>query len=226
MANICTSCNFENLDSASVCQSCGAELAAPVKQKKPKVKQPQDPAVRKIITLVLIAAALLCLFVFVQYIAGHQPLLNQNKQVKLNTITFDNSWEVWGTFFKNLFKFDFTNTNTVYLVFRILCHLSGSFFYLVLTALLGFTAYLVHAKSDKAQLFSLISGASGLVIILIGSLLGYFLVVNTDSVQYIRALPQFATLVLLPLFAQLPLLSLMLPKKEKKEKREKVKNNA
>ena len=225
MANICTSCNFENLDSASVCQNCGAELAAPVKQKKPKVKQSQDPAVRRIISFVLIASTLLCLFTCILYVAGRQPLIVHNKPSEVTSISFTNTWTLWGNLFKNIIKFDFTNSNTVYLVCRILCHICGSFFYLVLTALLGFNTYLVYTKSDKAKLISVISGASGLCIILFGFLLGYFLVVTggPSGREYIRAIPQLTVLLLLPLFAQLPLLGLMLPKKEK---REKSKNNA
>ena len=220
MAKICTKCNFENAETDLFCQSCGSELVAPVKQKKPRVKQAQDPAIQKIITLILIAATLLCLFTCILYVVGRQPLLVHNKPSEMTNISFTNTWKLWGDFFRNIINFDFTNSNTVYLVCRIVCHMSGSFFYLVLSALLGFNTYLVYAKSDKAKLFSIISGAAGLCVIVIGFLLGYFLVVGSDPArrEYIRAIPQLTALLLLPLFAQLPILGLMLPKKEKKEK--------
>ena len=219
MANICAACNFENKDNERICQNCGAKLTAPKKEKKPKVKQPQDSAIRTVILLILIATFVLCMITFVQYIVGRQPLLIHNKPNETTNISFTNTWKLWGNLFRNIINFDFTNSNTVYLVFRILCHISGSFFYLVLSALLGFTTYLVYVKSEKAKLFSIISGAAGLCVIVIGFLLGYFLVVNSDPTgrEYIRAIPQLTALLLLPLFAQLPILGLMLPKKEMKE---------
>ena len=224
MANTCTKCNFENTDNALVCQGCGAELASPVKQKKAKVKQNQDPAIRTFILIVLAAAIVLCLITFVQYIVGRQPLLIQNQQNDMANITFTNSWKIWGEFFGNILDFDFTNPNTVYYVCRIICHIYGAFFYFVLSALLSLTAYFVFAKSRKAKLFSIISGCAGLGVIIIGLLLGYFLVVrNAAGIQYSRALPQLTALILFPLFAQLPLLGLMLPKKENQEKSQ---NNA
>ena len=219
MANICTKCNFENADGELICQSCGAEITAPVKQKKAKIKQPQDPAIRTFILIVLAAAVILCLITFVQYIIGRQPLLIQNRQNNTVNISFANTWTIWGQFFESILDFDFTNPNTVYYVCRIICQIYGAFFYFLLAAILAFTAYLVYAKSAKAKLFSLISGCSGLGVIIIGLLLGYFLVVrNAADIQYIRALPQLTALILFPLFAQLPLLALMLPKKEKAEK--------
>ena len=227
MAKICTKCNFENTDADVICQGCGAELAAPVKKKKPKVKQPQDPAIRRILCVVLIAATLLSFFTFVQYIIGSQPLLQTAKEGS-TTILFSSNWKVWGgffksigEFFKSLIHFDFSGTDSLYFLFRIVSHVCSCLIYLILTALLGFTAYLVHTKSQNAKLFTIISGASGLVVIVLGFLLGYFLVVNKMSdVHYIRALPQLTVLVLLPLYAQLPLLGLMLPQKEKKEKKD------
>ncbi len=228
MAKICTNCNFENTDADLVCQGCGAELAAPVKTKKPKVQQAQDPAVRKILSLILIAATLLSLFTFVQYIIGSQPLLQTVKE-QSSSILFASNWKVWGSFFKgigefftSLFHFDFSRSDSLYHLFRIVSHICSCFTYLVLTALLGFTTYLVYAKSQNARTFTIISGAAGLTVIILGFLLGFFLVVNKlNDINYIRALPQLTVLVLLPLFAQLPLLGLMLPKKEKKEKKEK-----
>ena len=168
MAKTCSKCNFENAETNQFCKSCGSELVPPAKQKKPKIKQAQDPAIRKIITLILVAATLLCLFTCILYVIGLQPLLIVNKPRETTNISFNNTWKLWGDFFKNVINFDFTNSNTVYLVCRILCHISGSFFYMVLSALLGFNAYLVYVKSDKVKLFSIISGVAGLCVIIIG----------------------------------------------------------
>ncbi len=220
MAKVCSKCSFKNADTDLFCQSCGTELPTPQKKRKTKIKQAQDPAIRRIISLILIAATLFCLVTCIQYICGRQPLMVYDKPSETVSISFTNTWKIWGSLLKNIVAFDFTNSNTVYLVCRVLCHINGSFFYLVLSALLGFTTYLVYAKSDKAKLFSTISGAAGLCVIIVGFLLGYYLVVSGDPSgrQYIRALPQLTTLLLIPLFAQLPLLGMMLSKKEKAEK--------
>ena len=225
MTKICPKCNFENIENDSFCQNCGTDLVGNANKKAFSVKQEQDPAIRKIISLILIATTLLCLITCIQYMIGRQPLVVLNKPSETVSISFASNWEIWGTFFDNLIDFDFTNTDTVYLVCRILCHISGSIFYLLLTAFLGFTTYMVYAKSEKAKLFSIISGISGLGVIILGFILGYFLVVTGDPSGrlYSHALPQLTALLLLPLFAQLPILGMMLPQNKKREKKQ---NNA
>ncbi len=220
MAKICENCNYENPDNELVCQECGADL--PEKKNAPKVKQKQNPAIRTVILIILIAAALFCLFTTIQYVAGAQLTYKTEEMGEdtIKTITFGNSW----TAFFNLFKkqLDFANPNTMFTVFRLLSQCCNTFFYLLLTALLGFTFYLVFTKSNKASLFAMVSGGAGLIVIILGFLIGYIVIVNkpVDGL-YLRTLPQLTVLVLLPLFAQLPLLALLLPAKEKREKKSK-----
>ena len=244
MAKICAQCNTANANESVFCNACGASLSDSLfvsdSKKGVRIQKEQDPVARKILSIVLIAATLLCLFTAFQYLIGEQPvkhIYSEDKEIERefddlkeildyiayfpdDSIVMTNVWDTIIMFFTDVNDLSSVATETyTYYILTILSQVCNTIAYFILTALTLIALLLTLRKSPKASVFALIAAIIGLVMIVVGFLLGYFLVVQSYNYgwgSYMvkeRTVLHQTVLMLLPLLALTIPLAIMLPKK-------------
>ena len=245
MAKICSQCSCKNKDKDAFCKECGASLADAVEiadgGKGKRIKPEQDPVARKVLAIILIAACLLCLFATFRYLSGAYS-------IKLvNTLNLENGLEINSLNDLSNCIFDLLDNRTYYpnswydiistvrheniprisdfRIFVIISQFCNIISYLVLTILTAIAALLVLLKSKAARVFVWIDAIAGLLVTVLGSAIGYFLIVDdfptyagySFTTSKLHLLPQQTIWALIPLFVLMPILALMLHTKNPKK---------
>ena len=250
MAKICVLCNTANGDNSVFCNGCGASLSDAIyvadSKKGRRIKQEQNPVARRLLSIVLIFAMLLCLVATFTYISGDYSLKQvntvnweyilentQNPEDILEWIFYSpenytmhrNSWNLFEQIIKNVQEYgniDRIGTDNILIILSQICNTVA---YLILTILIAVATLLVLMKSKAARVVVWVAAVAGLIVLIVGSLIGYFFVVYDVSANSVYAIittkyhlvPHHSVFAMIPLFIQMPVLALLLPAKKQPE---------